>query len=121
MKLCRKKCCASAVGLLLMVIFWSICADAQNNPETRAVNPPTSSSSTNSVVGAGKTTNVEQRVLAAQRRPALLDRQVTFGLDRVELLQWEVYGNPLWKYVASLLYIILALYIAKLLDYLFHA
>ena len=45
----------------------------------------------------------------------------TFGLDRIELLQVSWLGNPLWQYLASLLYIVLALYASKLVDYLFQA
>lgn len=45
-------------------------------------------------------------------------RWLTFGLDRISWLQAEVMGNPLWQYLASLLYIALAFYAAKLLDYL---
>jgi MscS family membrane protein len=44
---------------------------------------------------------------------------LTFGLDRIAWLQVEWLGNPIWQYVASLLYIVLALYASKLVDYLF--
>ena len=43
---------------------------------------------------------------------------LTFGLDRVKVLQVQVLHNPLWQYLASLIYIILAFYGAKLLDYI---
>src|SRR5688572_13268599 len=43
---------------------------------------------------------------------------LTFGLDRVEWLQVSVMGNPLWQYLAALLYVVLAFYTSKLLDYL---
>src|SRR5215472_7468401 len=43
-------------------------------------------------------------------------RWLTFGLDRISWLRGEVLGNPLWQYIASLLYIVLAFYAAKLLD-----
>ncbi|HVY70610.1 MAG TPA: mechanosensitive ion channel family protein [Verrucomicrobiae bacterium] len=42
---------------------------------------------------------------------------LTFGLDRVEWLRIPVLGNPLWQYLAALLYVILAFYASKLLDY----
>src|SRR5437879_1735174 len=42
---------------------------------------------------------------------------LTFGLDRVKLLQVQVMHNPLWQYLASLIYVLLAFYVAKLLDY----
>lgn len=45
---------------------------------------------------------------------------LTFGLDRVESLHVEVMGNPLWQYLASLIYILLAFYVSKLLDSIIH-
>ncbi len=44
---------------------------------------------------------------------------LTFGLDRVEQLQTVWFGNPLWQYLSALLYIVLAFYAAKLVDFLF--
>ncbi len=46
---------------------------------------------------------------------------LTFGLDRVQLLQIELLGNPLWQYLASFIYMVLALFASKLVDYLFQA
>lgn len=46
---------------------------------------------------------------------------LTFGLDKVEVLQVPLLGNPLWQYVAALLYIILAFYASKLFDGLIHS
>lgn len=43
---------------------------------------------------------------------------LTFGLDRVESLHVSLMGNPLWQYLAALIYVALALYASKLLDYL---
>ena len=42
---------------------------------------------------------------------------LTFGLDRIPLLKTEAFGNPLWQYLAFLIYIIIAFYVSKLLDY----
>ena len=44
-----------------------------------------------------------------------------FGLDRVEWLRAPVMGNPLWQYLAALIYVALALYASKLVDYLIQA
>src|SRR5258708_1922352 len=42
---------------------------------------------------------------------------LTFGLDRIEPLQKAiVLGEPVWKYLASLIYLLLAVFVAKLLD-----
>ena len=51
--------------------------------------------------------------LASERRELL-----TFGLDGFELLRTPLLGNPLWQFLASLIYIVLAFYVAKLLDWL---
>jgi MscS family membrane protein len=49
----------------------------------------------------------------------LPSQAMSFGLDQVELLRENAFlGQPLWKYVASLIYILLAFYIAKLLDFI---
>ena len=42
--------------------------------------------------------------------------QPTFGLSQVPALQREVAGFPLWQYVASLVWIILAFMVASILD-----
>jgi MscS family membrane protein len=49
--------------------------------------------------------------------PSIHRTWLTFGLDRVPWLRSELLGNPIWQYLASLLYIILAFYGAKVLDY----
>jgi len=46
---------------------------------------------------------------------------LTFGLDRVPFLRHQVLGNPLWQYLASLIFILLAFYVSKLLDYVIQA
>ena len=43
---------------------------------------------------------------------------LTFGLDHLEFLQRRVMGIPLWQYAASLIYVFLAFYVSKMLDYL---
>src|ERR1044071_1015705 len=63
---------------------------------------------------------------AATNRPSVLLKDVerlqgqylTFGLDRVDVLNDIVFlGEPLWKYIASLIYILLAFYVSKLIDF----
>lgn len=47
---------------------------------------------------------------------------LTFGLDRIEpLREWEIADIPLWQYVSSLIYIFLAFYVSKFLDYFIRA
>ena len=43
----------------------------------------------------------------------------SFGLDRIPVLRDnEFLGEPLWKYIASLIYILLAFYVSKLIDFI---
>ena len=47
------------------------------------------------------------------------DHYLTFGLDRIPFVRdTSLFGEPLWKYLASLVYILMAFYIAKLIDYI---
>jgi hypothetical protein len=38
--------------------------------------------------------------------------------DTFPFLEWDLWGNELWKYLFSLIYIFLAFYVSKFLDYL---
>jgi MscS family membrane protein len=46
---------------------------------------------------------------------------LTFGLNAVPALQHTLLGRPLWQYLATALYLLLAFYAAKLVDWLIHA
>src|SRR3974377_250473 len=91
---------ASMVVLLVMLV-WSIWAGAQTNTNTSpALN-----------------TNQPSRLIRNVER--LEEHHLTFGLDRIEPLQeHRLMGEPLWKYVASLVYILLAFCAARLVDWL---
>jgi MscS family membrane protein len=62
----------------------------------------------------------EAERIATEKDDAALrrQRQPTFGLDRVEFLQQEIGGYPLWQYAASLLWIFGAFLVAALVDIL---
>ena len=60
---------------------------------------------------------VATNVLLFPRWHWLPSHSLSFGLDQVEFLcDNKPLGEPLWKYLASLIYILLAFYVAKLLD-----
>ncbi len=43
---------------------------------------------------------------------------LTFGLDRVGVLRdYGLLGEPLWKYLASLIYLLLAIWVSRLIDF----
>ena len=89
------------LAVLLAGAFWSVWASAQeatNNPDAPAV-------------------------AATSHQPGLLkiklpEHALTFGLDRVDFLREQtLLEQPLWKYLASLIYIALAFCVAWLLDW----
>jgi MscS family membrane protein len=85
------------LAVLLVVAFWSVWADAQetNAPATATTNAPT------------------------LLKFKLSGQYESFGLDRIDVLcETSLLGQPLWKYVASLTYIVLAFYVVKLLDFI---
>src|SRR6266478_3833397 len=77
------------------------------------------------IAGAQTTTN---KIVAVQTNESsapvtsvekIDERYLTFGLDEVEALQrFSLLGQPLWKYLASLIYVALALVISKALDWI---
>jgi MscS family membrane protein len=64
-----------------------------------------------------QTTNGVRSVTAKVRT---LEREVnaSFGLDGVPELQRNLFGSPLWKYAASAIFVLLALCVAKILDWI---
>jgi MscS family membrane protein len=88
---------------LLVWVFWASAQPATNAPASTETNAP-AGANTNSFMDKFK---------------AFEGNYLTFGLDRIEPLKtYHLFGEPLWKYVASLIYIFLAFYVSKLLDYL---
>lgn len=86
-----------AVGLL--VVAWSILAAAPATTNS----PPTETAKSYSDL--------------AERMQHLEEHPLTFKLDTIPLLnEHQFLGEPLWKYIASLIYILLAFYLAKLID-----
>ena len=95
----------------LSVLLWGICL-ACLPPLLSApgdANPP---ATTNAPVKLPRPAPLLPQIVA--ERPELL----TFGLDSFEPLRTPLLGNPIWQYLASLIYIVLAFYVAKFLDWL---
>jgi MscS family membrane protein len=94
---------AFRTGLLFFVFMlaWSLWASAQ--PGTNDL----------SLTGTNRPSALVEKVEHLETHP------LTFGLNRVRLLRdRSLFGEPLWKYGASLAYILLAFYAAKLFDFL---
>lgn len=96
---------------LFLIAFFSVWATAQ---ESTNVPPAAAATSTNSASLASTTGPAATGPSASTNKIQAL----TFGLDRIEVLQVEAVGQPLWKYVASLLYVALAFLVALALDFI---
>jgi MscS family membrane protein len=100
------------IAVMLAILFWSLWAEAaqtavSNTPpaEAAAVNPTNAAS--------------------IDRLARYIPEESNVTPDWVEalatdfpFLKWQLMGNALWKYLASLVYIFLAFYVSKFLDYL---
>ena len=88
-------CYRFGLAVLFVIAFWSVWASAQE----------TNTFATNAIPSA---------------LPAIIKlphHALTFGLDRVDVLREQTFlEQPLWKYLASLIYIALAFCVAWLLD-----
>ena len=95
--------------LLALIAFLSVWASAQ---ESRTNAPVTSGVVTNGFAAAGTNTPPVPPVDKPNKIQAL-----TFGLDQVDCLRETMFLNqPLWKYLASIVYVLLAFLAAWLLD-----
>ena len=86
------------LAVFFAIAFWAVWSNAQP-----ATNPPVGVIVTN----------------APHFSHWLPSHAMSFGLDQVDFLcDTKPLGEPLWKYFASLIYIILAFYVAKALDFI---
>ena len=94
------------LATLFIVAFWAVWSSAQEaSPTASATNAP--------AAPVVKTNRLHQVLTQFSQEP------MTFGLEKVPILRdTMVLDQPLWKYLASLIYIILAFYVAKLIDLL---
>jgi len=87
------------LAVFVAIAFWAVWSNAQP-----ATNPPAGTVATN---------------MPLQIRHWLPSHAMSFGLDQVDFLcDTKPLGEPLWKYFASLIYIVLAFYVAKVLDFI---
>jgi len=97
--------------VMLAWSVWSLAAQEANPPATNTVSvTATSGSTTNSItVGA-----VTQNTIQPMKTPAWIERLA----QDLPFLKYSLWENELWKYLFSLIYIFLAFYVSKFLDYL---
>jgi MscS family membrane protein len=100
MKLKSRRLFQGCVVTLLVLLLWAVWAGAQTAP-----------------TNAAPVTRTNQPGALAKGLAKLEQGHLTFGLDRLEVLtDNRLFGEPLWKYIASLIFIFLAFYVSKLLD-----
>jgi MscS family membrane protein len=100
------------IGICLVVLFWACLVSAQTNAP---VNPPDEGAkpaAASAKVAAEQANNVVKTFLGLDEATDAAIRQEYPWLFK------EIFGNALWKYIASFIYIFLAFYISKLMDYL---
>ena len=73
---------------------------------------------TNATAGADTNSPVMPLVnkVASREFVASHQSELSFGLNQVEALQVTVLGNPLWQYLSTLIYVVLAFVVSKALD-----
>lgn len=107
MKLKFEKVYRGFLALCLILLFWSVYASAQTNTLSR-------------VARAAAQPETAERVKPIADSIMGIDRAT---IDQIlEQYPWlekvQILGNPLWKYIASFVYIFLAFYVSKAMDYL---
>ena len=89
---------------LCAVLFTSVYAQGTNGA-------PDKSATTNSLSAKAVELAKAQKQVIQDNRSLL-----SFGLDKLEPLQLQVLNRPLWQYLATLVYVMLAFYVAKIAD-----
>jgi hypothetical protein len=99
------------VWSLVALLFWAVWASAQPLAVTNAV------PSTNAVAEASKTKSGLLARKLEDLQQKLEEHDLIFHLDSVDFLrEHTLLRQPLWKYLSSLIYILLAFYFYKFLD-----
>lgn len=104
----------SFLFLMFMTLAWSVWSLAAQETDSASTNTlsitSTSGSSTNTV-SVGAVTHAPQKSMPT---PAWIEQLS----ETLPFLKYTLWGNQLWKYLFSLIYIFLAFYVSKLVDYL---
>lgn len=109
------------IALVVAGLFCTLWFGVQPSTAAMATSQTGAAAATNQTGAAAAGTLVEKESVSNAKKPKLLEQQVTFWLDRIEFLQTPLFGMPLWKYVTTLIYILLAMFLSKCIDWLFYA
>lgn len=95
--------------LMLALLGWSVWrATAQNRDSAAGVEAQVT------VTASDGTQAVAEATAKTVQTPAWIEKLA----PSLPFLKYELWGNELWKYIFSLVYIFLAFYVSKLLDHL---
>ncbi len=107
----------SVLVLLCMLLLWSVWHAAAQGAGT-----PASASEPQLGASSAGATNHPAAKAASATPPPRKPMETPQWVERLALhfpfLKWQWWGNELWKYLFSLIYIFLAFYVSKILDYL---
>lgn len=101
---------SATMALLLVILVWSVW---RASGETNLV--PVVVATTNAPAGSNSVAWLERPVLVKELASPEWIKNLA---QHWPFLRYHVLGNELWKYIFSLLYIFLAFYLSKFLDYL---
>ncbi len=103
----------SFLVLLCALFLWSVWRAAAQGTNAESVATESQPAvSTNAPSGAAKASTV------LPKQPMETPKWVESLADDFPFLKWQWWGNEFWKYLFSLIYIFLAFYVSKFLDYL---
>lgn len=106
-------------GLLVVLalgLFWVIWGRGQAVAQNAPAPSPAAAATTNA---PSSVTDTNTLSLGFNLVPTIDRAYLTFGLDQIPFLRdTHVMGIALWQYIASFIFIFLAFYVAKLLDYI---
>lgn len=95
------------MGLCVVGITWAIWSTAL--AQQAVTNTPAGAGTNGPVIPLAE--KVANRAFVASHQSEL-----SFGLNQVEALQVTFLGNPLWQYLSTLIYVVLAFVVSKALD-----
>ena len=99
-----------ALGALVLILCWSVWKSASSS--ATAAGPPGSAATARQPGTNANTISVAAGL--EDRDPEWIDHLA----GDIPVLKHRLLGNELWKYIVSVLYLLLAFYVAKLMDYL---
>ena len=111
MKVKFETCHRALLGLLLLTLFWSVWSAMAQTTNSNAAPAQVS----------GGTTNREPLLNGAGKPPQEIQVTPVWAENwavEFPVLKTVWLGNELWKYLASFVYILLAFYVSKFLDFL---